>query len=113
MVRHQGKQLEYGWHRGNYGFPLTVCLLHFLVLLRVAAEFVDATSKRTPACVLPLRGWPGGWEQRERWERKIGQTHHAIGVITTLPPGTKLPEHTHTVLTTMFCHALLDALFIH
>jgi hypothetical protein len=27
-----------------------------------------------------VEGRPGGWEQRERWKRKIGQTHHAIQV---------------------------------
>jgi hypothetical protein len=45
-----------------------------------------------------VKGWLWGCELRERWERKIGQTHLAIGVMA---------------LTTIICCELLDALFLH
>ncbi len=54
-----GMQSQHGWHRGNFGFALMVFLMDFWALLGAVAEFDNATARRTPACMLLLRGGQG------------------------------------------------------
>ncbi len=59
--------------KADFGFALTVVLMHFWALLGAVAEFGDATTGRTSPCVLSLRGPGGMGTEGEMGEKNLGR----------------------------------------